>query len=120
VGLRDKLRRLERAAEGKLKSFELADGSRFYFDPESAEMFLHTCECLRQHDKPERPEPPELVKAVARSRHRRAAYREATEGAGEFGRFPYDTEALVERGEIVPVSLMVGRELGEPLPDLSE
>jgi hypothetical protein len=33
---------------------------------------------------------------------------------------PYDEQALVEGGEIVPISLVVGRELGEPLPDLSE
>jgi hypothetical protein len=36
------------------------------------------------------------------------------------GLFPYEVEALVERGEIVPHSLVVGYELGEPLPDLSE
>jgi hypothetical protein len=34
--------------------------------------------------------------------------------------FPYDNQALLERGEIVPVSVVVGKELGEPLPDLSE
>jgi hypothetical protein len=44
MGLRDKLRRLERATEGTLRSFELEDGSRFWFDPTSAEMFLHACE----------------------------------------------------------------------------
>jgi hypothetical protein len=118
MGIRDKIRRLERVTQGKLKSFELADGSRFYFDPTSAEMFLHACDCLRNHDKPERPEPPELVKAVARAKDRRAAFREI-EGTAA-GLFPYDAEALVERGEIVPRSLVVGRELGEPLEDLSE
>jgi hypothetical protein len=41
-----------------------------------------------------------------RARDRRAAYREATDGAGEFSRFSHDAEALVERGE--------------PIPDLSE
>jgi hypothetical protein len=33
---------------------------------------------------------------------------------------PVDLEALVERGELVPCSMVSGRELGEPLPDLSE
>jgi hypothetical protein len=37
---------------------------------------LHICECLRNYDKPERPEPPELVKALARAKDRRAAYSE--------------------------------------------
>jgi hypothetical protein len=55
---------------------------------------------------------------VARAKDRRAAFREM-EGTAA-GLFPYDEEALVERGEIVPRSLVVGKELGEPLPDLSE
>lgn len=113
------MRRLENAMRGNLESFVLEDGSRFYYDPQSAEMFLHMCECLRAHDKPERPEPPELVKAIARARDRRAAYEQVTDGAGTFSGIPYDTEALIERGEIVPVSLVVGRKLGEKLPDLS-
>ena len=29
--------------------------------------------------------------------------------------FPYDEEALVRRGEIVPRSVVAGRKLGEPL-----
>ena len=39
---------------------------------------------------------------------------------GSFGVFPYEPETLAERGELVPRSMVVGRELGEPLPDLSE
>jgi hypothetical protein len=45
-----------------------------------------------------------------------AAFREM-EGTTA-GLFPYDEEAIVGRGEIVPRSL-VGRDLGEPIPDLS-
>jgi hypothetical protein len=91
--MRSKLRRLENAARGHLASFELEDGSRFYWDRQSGELFLHICDCLRHHHEPERPEPPELVKALARAKDRRAAYSEV---------------------------FVVGRELGEPLPDLSE
>jgi hypothetical protein len=47
MGLRDKLRRLERGARGNLSSFVLEDGTRHYFNPESGECFLHGCECLR-------------------------------------------------------------------------
>jgi hypothetical protein len=116
--VRSKLRRLENAARGHLASFELEDGSRFYWDRQSGELFLHLCDCLRHHQEPERPEPPELVKALARAKDRRAAFAEV------FGPYrdmlPYDEQALVERGEIVSISLVVGRELGEPLPDLSE
>ena len=38
---------------------------------------------------------------------------------GSFGIFPYEVEALVERGELLPRSMVAGRELGEPLEDLS-
>ena len=120
MGLRDKMRRLESALRGEMVSFELEDGSRHYYDPTSGEMFLHACECLRNHHKPERPAPPEVVKAIARAKDRRTAYELVRGDAGYFSEFPYDVEALLERGEIVPVSLVVGRELGEPVPDLSE
>jgi hypothetical protein len=119
MGIRDKLKRLEQAARGNLASFELEDGSRHYYDPTSPELFLHICECLRNHDEPERPEPPELLQALARAKDRRAAFSQIFEG-GSVGLFPYEVEALVERGEIVPRSLVVGYELGEPIPDLSE
>jgi len=118
MGPRDKLRRLEAAVRGHLASFELEDGAHFYYERQSGELFLHICDCLRNHQEAERPERPEIVKALARAKDRRAAYSEV------FGTYwdmlPYDEQALVERGEIVPISLVVGRELGEPLPDLSE
>jgi hypothetical protein len=65
------------------------------------------------------PELPETVKAIARARDRRAALNQLYPNE-VFGIFPYELEALVERGELVPRSLVAGHELGEPLPDLSE
>ena len=118
MGLRGKVKKLENSLRGELVSFELEDGSQHYYDPTSGELFLHMCECLRNHDKPERPEPPEVVKALARAKDRQAAY------SAVFGAYrdmlPYDEQALVERGEVVPICLVAGWELGEPLPDLSE
>jgi hypothetical protein len=103
VGLRGKLRRLERGAREGLGSFVLEDGSRHYFNPESPECFLHACDCVRAEAKGEPfPEPPETIKALTRARNRAAAL-EATCGGG-FGLFPYEREALLERGELVPVS----------------
>ena len=116
--MRGKLRRLEQAARGHLKSFELVDGSRFYYDPQSPETFLHFCEYLRTHDQPERPEPPEVVKALTQAKDRASALDEV--GGWGWDIFPYDKQALVERGEIVPISLVVGRELEELISDLSE
>ena len=73
-------------------------------------------DCLRaQHDCEPFPEPPETLKAIAtaiaRARDRRSALDQLYAG-GSFGLFPYDPEALVERGELVPRSLVAGRELG--------
>jgi hypothetical protein len=73
-------------------------------------------DCLRaQHDCEPFPEPPETVKAIAvaiaTARDRRATLDQLYPG-GSFGLFPYDPEALVERGELVPRSLVAGRELG--------
>jgi hypothetical protein len=91
VGLRGKLRRLERGAREDLASFILEDGSRYYYNPESGEL---------------------SIKALTRARNRAAAL-EATCGGG-FGLFPYEREALIERGELVPVSWI------HPIEDMSE
>ena len=119
MGLRSWVKRMERAARGDLESFVLEDGSRHYYDPASGERFLHAMECLRvQHLGGEAfPEPPETIKALARARDRAAALEQVC--GGTFGTFPYEREALVERGELVPRSMVAGRELGEPDEDLS-
>ena len=120
MGLRSNLRRLERGAREDLASFVFEDGSRYYFDPASGECFLHSMDCLRaQGDCEPFPEPPETLKAIARARDRSAALNQLYP-SGSFGVFPYEVEALIERGELVPRSLVAGRELGEPLEDLSE
>jgi hypothetical protein len=118
VGIRGNLRRLERSAREDLASFILEDGSRYY--PTSGEIFLHRMDCLRtQGDCEPFPEPPETVKAIARAPDRSAALNQLYP-SGSCSLFPYEVEALVERGELVPRSLVAGRKLGEPLPDLSE
>jgi hypothetical protein len=117
MGLRGKLRRLERGARGNLESFVLEDGSRYYFNPTSAECFLHACACVRaQHKGEPFPEPPQTIKALTRARNRAAALDTACGGGGaSLGLFPYEREALLERGELVPRSLVASRELGESL-----
>jgi hypothetical protein len=103
-----------------MASFILEDGSRYYFNPVSAEIFLHSMDCLRAQGECEPfPEPPETVKAIARARDRSGALSELYP-SGTFGVFPYEVEPLLERGELVPRSLVAGRELGEPTEDLSE
>ena len=122
MGLGEKLRRLEHAARKDLASFELEDRSRHYYDLSSAERFLHSMACLRAQGegKTTFPEPPETVRALLRAKDRAAALEQVYGGGGSFTLIPYDTETLVQRGELVPRSMVVGKELGEELPDLSE
>ena len=86
----------------------------------SAERFLHSLECLRAQGegKTSFPEPPVTVRALTRAKDRAAAL-EQVYGGGSFTLIPYDTEAIVERGELVPRSMVIGKELGESLPDHS-
>ena len=124
MGLMGKLRRLERGAREDLGSFILEDGSRYY-NPESGECFLHACVCIRAGYEGEPfPEPPQTIKALTRARNRTAALDTACGGGASLGLFPYEREALLERGELVSHSLVaalvVGREPGEPLEDFSE
>ena len=121
MALRDKLRRLERLARGKLDSFELADGRRYYFDPQEAfsHAFLFFSDSMRaDHSGEPRPDPPPILEGISNARDRGAALSLALGGFSHL--LPVDEGALVERGELVNRSLVVGRELGEPLEDLSE
>jgi hypothetical protein len=71
VGLMGKLRRLERGAREDLGSFILEDGSRYYYNPESGECFLHACACIRAGYEGEPfPEPPQTIKALTRARNK--------------------------------------------------
>jgi len=117
MGLKGWLKRLERDARGELANFILEDGSRHYYDPTSGEIFLHGMDCLRaQYAGVPFPEPPETIKALCRARDRAAALEQAA--GGTFSISPYDKQALVEHGQLVPRSLVAGRELtGEPLED---
>jgi len=115
------LRRLEKALRGKLGYFELREGSHYWFDPSNTykELFLHASNSLRADYKGEpRPDPPEILTALARAKDRKAALEGLypTGGARLFS--AYDLEALVERGELVPRSFVVGREVGERVEDL--
>ena len=78
MGFRDKLRRFEQAARDHLESFELEDGSRYWYDPVSPDRFLHTMNCLWAQGDGQTtfPQPPETVRALLRARDRAAAHQE--------------------------------------------
>jgi hypothetical protein len=121
MGIRDQLRRLKHEMRGNMDFFILEDGTRYYFDPTSTDLILHVFDCCHaQAEGVPFPEPPEIIKAIARAKDRRSALQQAV-GSGTFGLFPYETEDLIQQGRITPRSLVEGRELGDgPVPDLSE
>jgi hypothetical protein len=109
MALRDRLRRLEKTMRGRLSSFELADGTTFYFEPEeqSKAMFLYFADSMTaDYKRKPRPEPPELLKAVANAKDRSEVLSHVMNG---YSHLPLDREALIECGEFKPRSLVAGR-----------
>lgn len=105
MGLKDKMRRLERAAEGELESFELLDGFRYYFDRTSGKLFLHWCECLRADSAHHWPEPPEVYKKLTEAKYPERAL-DKIHGEGSFSTFVYDPEVLINERRLEPRGLV--------------
>ncbi len=123
VLVRNKLRRLERAARENLSTFALEDGNQYWYNPQQAglELLFYSLECLElQGEGVPFPEPPELIHAIARAQYRRSVLTELM-GQPTVGFLPFEPEPFIERGELVYRSLVAGRELGDgPTSDLSE
>jgi hypothetical protein len=120
MGLRRRLKRLERAARGNLASFELLDGTRFYYNPQTLELFSHWYDCLTAGNPDKWPEPPEAVRKVTKAKDPRAAL-ESIRGGGTLDVIPYDPEALTTERVIKPRSLVAGRDVyDQDVEDLSE
>ncbi len=117
-----RLRRLQKAMQGNMDCIELA-ASLLGVEPEAAtvrELFGYFADSLRAvHREEPRPEPPEILKAVANATDRESAFRQAYSQA-PMPWCPLDITALVERGELVPRSLVAGRPVDEPIRDLAE
>ncbi len=110
MSLKGKLRRLEKAARGKLGHFELADGRRYYFDQQGvfSHTFMYFANSLTADYKREpRPEPPDILQAIANAKDRGEALAVVM---GDYSHLPIDQEALIQRGEFVPRSMVVRRD----------
>jgi hypothetical protein len=108
--LRGALKKLQRAAEGRADYFELADGTRFWYDPSEVfvEVFKHGSESMRADFRDDdRPPPPEILLALTRAKDRRAAVSKLYP-KGSTPVLCYDVDVLVERGELVPRSILAG------------
>jgi len=110
MALRDKLRRLEKTMRGLLGCIELADGSRYFYEPGEVwrEVFRHGSRCLTSDYRGEpRPKPPKILQAITKAKNRRAAVEQFI-ASGSHPFMAYEMEALVERGEFVPRSFLAG------------
>jgi hypothetical protein len=117
MSLRGWIKRLERRAREDLESFELTDGSIYYYDRLETykELFLHACDL--QLGKGEWPEPPEVYRKMC----------EARDVDEELERFKpedperafvdvtqiYDTDVLVRERRLVPLFHAPPEELSE-------
>ncbi len=110
MGLKGKVARLQALLRGQLASFELADGSRYFYEPEKAwtELFRDHSDSMRaDHRSEPRPDPPPILEALARAKDRRSAV-ERLYASDPAPPTAYDLEELVERGELVPRSFLAG------------
>ncbi len=120
MGLKGWLKKLERAAREELVSFELRDGSRYYYDPGSPDLFMHWYDCACAGNPADWPEPPEIVRKLCEAKDVRAALEEVR-GGGSSDFFPYDPEVLMRERRLEPRSLVVGRDpYDQEVEDLSE
>jgi hypothetical protein len=114
MGVREKLKRLERAAAGQLASFELLDGSRYYYDPASPELFLHWCECMKAGSAHNWPAPPEVMHKLREAKDVERAL-EKVIGEATFYSITYDPEILITERRLEPRGLVSSRD-----PDTGE
>jgi hypothetical protein len=118
MGFRSKLKRLKRAASEHLESFELLDGSTYYYDrlETSKELFLHACD-LQIGEADRWPEPPEVYRKMCEARAVAEVLErfkpEDPERAFVNLAELYDTDVLVNERRLVPL-------YHAPVEDLSE
>jgi hypothetical protein len=103
--IRGWVKRLERASREDFASFELLDGSRYYFDPASAELFLHWYECIRSGSAHHWPQAPEVLRKLTEAKDVERAT-ELVRGEGSWDFLVYDIEVLVAERTLEPRGLV--------------
>jgi hypothetical protein len=106
MGLRGWIKRVEHAARGNLASFELLDGSRYYFDPASWELFMHWYECMTAGSAHNWPEAPEVIRKLCEAKDPQAALATVMGEQGTFGSLVYDPDILVNERRLEPRGLV--------------
>ena len=117
MGLRGWLKRLERGASEDLASFELLDGSTFYYDRLETykELFVHAYDV--QVGKGEWPEPPEVYRKMCEARDVAEVLEQLKPEDPERSLVNlaalYDTDVLVRERRLVPLSHTPPEDLSE-------
>jgi hypothetical protein len=116
--MRSWIRRLERDARGHLESFELLDGSTYYYDRMETykELFMHAYD-VQLGDADKWLEPPEVYRKICKAkdpatvleRFKPEDPQRAFVNVAEL----YDTDVLLRERRLVPLT-------HEPVEDLSE
>ncbi len=104
---RNELAKIKRKVGGGTGSIKLADGTTYKFSPDDAysTLFTHFMGCLRaDHNREPRPEPPELLRAIAKADDRERAFYDVLDG---YSFVAFDREPLIEEGRLVPKQLTV-------------
>jgi hypothetical protein len=105
MGLRERLRSLRRAATSTgLESYALLDGSRFYFDPTSPELYLFWLECVKT-SADRWPDPPEVLRKLCEAKDVEQAI-ELVRGEGSWDFIVYDIEVLISERRLEPRPLV--------------
>jgi hypothetical protein len=102
--VRSWIRRVERAAKGEVESFELLDGSRFYFDPTSWDLFMHWIDCGKAGNARNWPEPPEVVRKLTEAKNVAQAIGKVR--GGGWNCLVYDEETLIRKRRLKPRPLV--------------
>jgi hypothetical protein len=117
--MRSWIRRLERAASEDLESFELLDGSTYYYDRLESykELFLHACD-VQLGDAHKWPEPPEVYRKICEAKDP-AAVLERLKPDDPARAFVnpaelYDTDVLVRERRLVLLTHEPPEDLSEP------
>ena len=118
MGLRGWMKRLERDASEDLESFELTDGSTYYYDrlETSKELFAHAYDAQLGRDD-DWSEPPEVYRKMCEARDPEAVLEQFKPENPEraFVNFAelYDADVLVHERRLVPLAVDPGEVLSE-------
>ena len=103
--IRSWVKKIEQAARGNLASFELQDGSRYFYDPTSSVLFMHWYECCGKDTAHHWPPPPEIIRKLCEAKDPERALEQVMSTAG-FGGMVYDPEVLIAERRLVPRGLI--------------